>query len=613
VSNAALDHYAGLGNKIAVPHAAFDDALAKFGWSWHQIARQELPPPFTSLEEFQIWIISADPVLWCDRYLINPDDPEAPWSFWDYQEESIRANGNTLHECGAEVGKTREIIAYILYQAFNTSNGSGLVTAPMTIHLMEIIDAVDQQLAHNARLKKALVLHRKQPHHHLKFSNGFKVDFRPTGHDGEALRGVHVATFAMIDEAAKIKNPSVWKEFWRASKPGCVHKCYSTPDGDRSTVFYRLCQKADGKLKEDDSADDVGLKKLDFKKFHWSKELMPPPFWTLERRRFYIDQYGGEDSPGYQQNVLGNWGDPENSVFPWYQFQRLLHDVPEYRCLKILVDESHGEVSLYGYELVRRNPSPLPLTGESLESPPVKGGWGVGSEGLGKPEPMTLIDRRVMKKDFDIASEIKQFFSPLPGLCFGGADLGFSQDPTEIYVKLIYGKVHRLIGRVQLKGVTYDQQADAIDALDDIYDNGTDKMGWGLDFGNAGSAVVHILQGQEKYSHKSYEDRLTGYQFGAAYDAISEDGETIIDKKNDKPVRLSAKELSTDLLTTKMQRIELQYPFDPDIILFYPSHTYRNGTNRRIYKDIDDHIIDADRVLTLRVVLPGESREDLFA
>lgn len=592
-----VDHIAALGKMVVVPHETFDATLRDLNWSWQQIARKEFPRPFTSLEEFQLAIICADPVLWCTAFLRNPDDPDRPWTYWDYQQESVRYNGNTLHECGAEVGKTREIIGKILYWAFNAINGSGLVTAPMTIHLMEIIDNICEQFNHNPDLGKALVLHRKQPHHHIKINQGngkfFKIDFRPTGHDGEALRGVHVSTFAMFDEAAKAKNPDIFKEFWRASKPGCIHKLYSTPDGDRSTVFYRLCQKAEGKLKAEDEeiSGDVGLKNLDFHKFHWSKELMPPPFWTPERRRFYIDQYGGEDSPGYQQNVLGNWGDPENSVFPWYQFQRLLHDIPEYRCLKILVDESRGEVSIYGYELAA----------------PVVDGV------KGKPEPVTICDKRISKHGFDIKAEIKAFFDGIPGLCFGGADLGFSQDPTEIYVKLIYGKTHRLIARVQLKGVTYDMQADAIDALDDIYDGGQDKMGWGLDFGNAGSAVVHILQGQEQYAGKSYEARLTGYQFGAAYDAVSEEGETITDKKSGKPVRLSAKELSTDLLTTKMQRVELQYPYDPDIVLYYPSHTYRNGQSRRIYKDIDDHAIDADRVLTLRVVLPGENVEDLFA
>lgn len=595
-----VDHIADLGKMLIVPPEVFEKELQRLDWSYHQAARGDFPHPFESLEQFQLGIICADPVLWCAAFLRNSDDPECPWTYWGYQEESIRHDGNTLHECGAEVGKTREIIGYILWKALTTPQGSGIVTAPMTIHLLEIIDAIAEQLSHNPAIGQALVLHRKQPHHHLKFANGFKVDFRPTGHDGEALRGVHVSTFAMFDEAAKAKNPDIFKEFWRASKPGCVHKLYSTPDGDRSTVFYRLCQKADGKLKDDESAGDLGLKNLTFHKFHWSKELMPAPFWTPERRRFYIEQYGGEDSPGFQQNVLGNWGDPENSVFPWYQFQRLLHDIPEYRCLKVLVDDSHGEVNLYGYEVTRHGARG---TGHGETQEP----------GAQRPEPVTLCDRRIYKREFDIAAEIKAFFSPLPGLLFGGADLGFSQDPTEVLVKLIFGRIHRTIARVQLKGVTYDQQASAIDALDDIFGGGTNSMGWGLDFGNAGSAVVHILQGQEQFAGKAYEDRLTGYQFGAAYDAVNEAGDTITDKKSGKAVRLSAKELSTDLLTTKMQRVELQYPHDPDIMLYYPNHTYRNGQNRRIYKDIDDHLIDADRVLTLRVVLPGETSEDLFA
>jgi hypothetical protein len=395
-----------------------------------------------------------------------------------------------------------------------------------------------------------------------------------------------------MDEAPKVKNDAVFKEFWGRGEPGAVFKLYGMPDGDRSCQFFKLTAKAEGKLKAEEAETMVGAIPDDFRLYKWAKSLQPPPYWSDKRRREYIDRFGGEDSPGYRQGVLGEWGDPENSVFPWYQFQRLLKDIPEYRCLKILVDDACGEVSMYGYE---------------LHAPTDENGV------KGKPEPVTLCDRRLSKRDFDIASEIKQFFSGLPGLKFLGGDLGFSQDPTEIYVKLILGRVHRLIARVQLKGVSYDQQADAIDALDDIYDSGRGDMGIGLDFGNAGSAVVHILQGQEQYSAKDYEDRLTGYQFGAAYDAVDEDGEVVIDKHTGKPVRASAKELSTDLLTKKMQKLELEYPYDPDIMLMYPNHTYRQGQRHRLYKDIDDHVIDADRVLTLRIVLPGDEQEDLFA
>lgn len=593
---------ADLKKGVIIPQEFFGPWMQKFDWTYQQISRREFPEPFVSLDDFQLACICADPVLWCSIFMKDPDDPDRQWQFWDYQNESIRHEGNTLHECGAEVGKTREIVSYILYKAFTTFRGSGLVTAPMYTHVIEIVDALLEQLSLNPDLGKALILHRKSPHHHMRFSNGFKVDFRPTGFDGEALRGVHVKTFAIMDEAAKVKNPDIFKEFWRATKPGCAHKIYSTPDGDRSTVFFRLCQKAEGKAinEENGLSDNLHLRKdLDFKKFHWSKMLMPPPFWAPERRRFYIEQYNGEDSPGYQQNVLGNWGDPENSVFPWYQFQRLLKQIPEYRCLKILVDASQGEASIFGAQYN----SPLP----PLKS---RGGDEVGGV---TPQEQILCDRRIPLRDFDIRTEIKAFFSNIPGLKFGGADLGFSQDPTEIYIKLIIGRTHRLIGRVQLKGVSYDQQADAIDSLDDIFDSGEHKMGWGIDFGNAGSAVCHILQGQEAYFVKRYEDRLTGFQFGATYEAVDEDGEIIMDKHTGKPVKLTAKELSTDLLVKKMQRQEIEYPHDPDIMLFYPNHTYRESSHHRIYKKDDDHVIDADRALTLRIILPGEGRGGFFA
>ena len=175
------------------------------------------------------------------------------------------------------------------------------------------------------------------------------------------------------------------------------------------------------------------------------------------------------------------------------------------------------------------------------------------------------------------------------------------------------GRTHRLVARLQLKGVTYDLQAEAIDALDDIFDAGQCQMPWGVDFGNAGSAVVHILQGQEQYLEKRYEDRLFGYQFGSTYDAVDEDGEPVIDRHTGKPLRLTAKELATELLVKKMQRLELEYPYDPDLLIYYPNHTYRQGSHHRIYRKEDDHVIDADRALILRMVLGGEAVEDIFS
>lgn len=575
---------------IIVPRAAFELWMQRFDWTFHQLARGEYPAGYQSLEEYQLGCICSDEVLWAAAFLREPDNPDKPYTFWDYQQESVRYDGHTLHECGAEVGKTREIIAKLFYKAFTVERGSALVGAPQLVHLMEILDAIEEQFEFNADLKSSLAHHRKHPHHRLKFTNGFTIDFRPSGFDGTSFRGVHVRTLALFDEGPKAKNKDIFKEFWRAGKPGCAFKLYGTPDGDRSCEFYRLCARADGKVFSDEEDNNVGPKNITFKKFHWGKPLMPDPFWNDTRRRFYIELYGGEDSPGYQQNVLGNWGDPENSVFPWHQFARLLKHIPAYRVLKILVDASQGEVSLFGAEY----------------SPQVKDGE------KGQPDEVILQDHKMSIASFDIRTEIKSFFESVPGLYYGGADLGFSVDPTEILIKLIFGRTHRTVARLQLKGVTYDQQAEAIDALDDLFDGNRLEMGWGIDYGNAGSAVCHILQNQEQFSAKGFEDRLTGYQFGATYEAVNEDGDTLTDPITRKAVKMTGKELSTDLIVTKMQRQELEYPFDPDMMLYYPNHTYRQGDRHRIYKKTDDHLIDADRVLTLRVILPGDGGEDIF-
>jgi hypothetical protein len=581
---------ADLKKSIMVSREDFEKWLQRFDWTYHQLSRGEFPAGYKSLDEFQLHCICSDPVLWADAFLRDPDNPDKPYTLWGYQRESIRYKGHTLHECGAEVGKTREILVKLMHAAFTVARGSALVGAPQLTHLTEIIDMIEEQLDFNPDLKSSLVKHEKHPHHKMKFSNKFNIYFRPAGFEGTAFRSVHVKTLALMDEAAKAKNPAIFKEFWRAAKPGCAYKLYSTPDGDRSCEFYRLCAKATGSLNEEDE-NDVGPKNITFKKFQWGKPLMPAPFWTQQRRREFIDLYHGEDSPGYQQNVLGNWGDPENSVFPWHQFSKLIKAIPEYRVLKILNDESQSQVSIFGAEY----------------KPIIQDG------ARGEAEEIIITDRQISTGMFDIKAEIKSFFASSPGLHYGGCDLGYSIDPTEILIKLIIGRTHRTIARLQLKGVTYDQQADAIDALDDIFDSYRSEMGWGLDFGNAGSAVCHILHNQDQYAAKGYEDRLTGYQFGGTYEAVNEEGDLIIDAHTKKPIKLTGKELATDLLVTKMQRIQLEYPPDPDIMLYYPSHTFRAGSRHRIFKKDDDHLIDADRVLTLKVVLEADGSEDLFA
>lgn len=593
--------------KIVVPRKNFEAILEELDWTWQQIARNELPGTFTSLEEFQIAIICDDPFLWCTAFLREPEDPnhQDPYNFFDYQLDSLKYDGNTIHKCGAEVGKTREINAWIMYRMFTRPNGSGMVGAPMQIHLQEIIESIEEQMEWNPDLAGSLKKRIKHPHHAFYLKNGFKLFFRPSGHDGEAYRGVHVRDFAIKDEAAKDKNPKQWTEFWRAMKPGCVSKIYSVPDGDRSCEFYKLAQRAQAQAggKADDSDGEVlkgtasHIKNLEFKIFHWPKTVMPDPFWSPERRKFFIDQYGGEDSPGYRHNVMGEDGDPENTVFPWNQFQHCIRDIPEYRALKILVNSGTAEVSVAGYRCEYNLVDGAPVPGDV--------------ELMDTVYPMADFFDLDENNESTFTRLIKRFFIAVPGAKRGGGDFGFSGDPTEILVKNIIGKRERLVARLNLKHVTYDAQCQAINALDDVY-GPTESLQWGTDFGNAGSAVAHDLQGLALYLEKEYDCRLKGFMFESTTENVNEDGDALIDAKTGKPARITLKELGTDLLVKKMQRLELEYPPDSDIILYYTNHTVRAGSRHRIYKKEDDHLLDADRVQILAKVM-GNTVEDLFA
>lgn len=561
-----------IGKRVVVPRPEFEDWLERFDWTYYQIDRGELPPGFNNIAHFQLACICSDPVLWAQSFLRSPDDPNHhdPWEFFDYQAAAVRHNGDAIFSCGAETGKTRDLLVRSMYLSFTTPMGSGLIGAPESIFYLEIIDMMEDQFAWNPDLEKSVKKRRNKPHPRYTYTNGFKLDFRPSGFDGSAYRGVHVSTFMYKDEAAKDKHIKTWTEFWRAGKPGAEKRLYSVPDGDRSCEFYRLKEAA--KRRASGEAAEPDDKYQGFKYINFRKPLMPAPFWSPERKRELAELYVGETSPEYIQNVLGEDGEPSSSVFPAAQFVHLLKDMPEYRLLRITMNDTDETaiVKAFKYASTRK---------------------GVVAE--------TLLEDEISYNRFSMKDVLRDIFYPIAGFIVGGADLGYHQDPTEILIKQVIGRIHRVIARVSLRFVQYTHQDEALDTLDSIFD----IKRWGIDIGNAGTAVHHNLLRQ--YPDKYYDERVTAVEFGGMTDAVDEEGNIIEDKKTGKPVRVNYKELSTGFLVKRMQEKINEYPFDPDFSLFYTNHTYRKGPRHVVYSSKDDHLIDADRVCTLAAVLPS--------
>jgi len=592
--------------------SAFNRFLAERDWNFEALVRGHYKPandetPF-SVEDVQGYLITQLPSLFATAFMHEPDTG-APYEFWDYQLPSVDyIAGDVIHEDGAEVGKTREIISLLLWSAFTSHGGKlkrphSLIAAPLQTHLNEIIDAIVEQVENNPDLKAITQKgwHRKAPHHRMEFTTGAIIDFRPAGVDGNAFRGVHANAFVVFDEATKVKNKLIWSEFWRARKPAATSRIYSVPDGDRSCDFFTQCQFAipyDEFIKRYPNGYYTGKHEPPVVKFHWAKTMMPAPFWSESRRRKFIDMYNGEDSSGYVRNVLGLWGDPASSVFPWSTFGPCMIDIPEYRRLKVMVDSHSGTVAL---ELMRF---------EAMQD---------GNRMTGRE--VVIWDRHIPIAEWDTEetcrSSIEQIvFTAFPDMPSGeygmGCDLGQTKDPTELLLFRKVGDNKRMTIRTHLRGVEYKHQCEFIRAMDILADPEAKLPAIGCDPGNAGTAVMGILGGS-RFEGRNFESRLSGYGFGNAYDAVDLQGNPIEDQKTGKSLRQNGKELSTDLIVMAMQSRKRFYPLDPELALYYPSHTYAQGPRYRKFCTNNDHIIDADRQEMMNSVLGDGGRFDAFS
>ena len=585
---------------------AIDAWLAARGLSWRALERGDLKlgEQLVTLSDVQLLVILADPVFFCETFFVERDGPRAglPWELFPYQKQSMRYRGHTVHECGAEVGKTREIIGLATWHLLGCGprqRGDQLICASQDGHLESIYVEILHQLRATPHLAAQIDWDRSRvkPYRVLVARNGNRLEMRPAGYDGEAIRGLHVGLAAYLDEAAKIKNSRVFDEFFRALKPGAEARVYSTPDGDRSSVYFRLCSQAPavpvsaaelppprGRSLSTGPGDFFPQREDGQAiRFRWPKTLMPPPYWTDERRRQLVDRYGGVDSPGYQQLVLGNWGDPAATVFPWDQFVARVRPVPEYVVASLIHNAPQRTVQ---------------VTASRLD-PTYQIGARTGDEAATGPQPLLpIMDREIDVANFSLEGMLTSIFQPVEGHLVAGIDCGASDDPTEILIWETRGPLARCVARLQLKRFDYPAQRTAVRVLDRLF---RPSHGWGLDATGVGSALEHLLR--EGEPGWTLDGRVTGYVFNARVpDRNPETGETIEDPATGRARQVSAKELATRLLEMRIQRARIEFPADPGFLAQFPNHTAEIGSSgARVFRNTADHIVDASRVAMLRL------------
>jgi len=596
-----------------------DAYLAERDWSWRMLldGRCRIGDQALSLDDLKDYLISSDRVLWSECYLLDREEGgEQPWRFWDYQKAAARSFVDAIFKCGAEVGKTLDIVSLTLWLFFGNGprpRGDILVACPLDGNLDDIYDGVMYQLEENQHLRSRVVWERckVKPYRKLQSSIGNRVYFRPAGHDGRALRGVHAGLAALFDEAAIVHSKKTWKEFWRAPKPWAVVRLYSVPDGLRDTEFYRLASSAQpvdplqpipierlpgvAVREAADGSEELAARSRRFVLIRWPKTLMPPPFWTEERKLEYVERYGGIDSSEYQQNVLGEDGDPANAIFPWERLAPCLRYLPDYREVQLLYDKKAGKCHVLAYRL---SPNFAVDSGEAIDDEEEDS----NGERIAQPRVAELVDE-IDLANLDLARLVKRFLAPQPGHYVGGADYGSTgDDPTEILLFRKVGPLLSCVLRVQLRRFVNPDQVTVFRAIDEAF---RPSHGWGLESTGSGTGLEHdLVHGQrDERGTWSLAGRLTGYIANAnLVDRNPETGEPILDERRERetPRMVTTKEYGMRLLEDDVAEVRIHLPYTPDLLAQFSSYRARKTPAGRSFTTTNDHLVDAARVARLR-------------
>ena len=595
-----------------------DELLRRQGWSWETVERGEarLNGQAVTLDNLQWFLLNSDPVLWAECNLVNRlEDGGGLWRFFDYQKPSLRLRRHVVHQDGAEVGKTREIIALILWGLIGVQRGSILVGSSLDGDLDEIWEELQFQISSNPFLASQVERSTTKPYRRLTMSNGLKVLFRPAGHDGSAFRGVHVRGWLLHDEAAKVVNPRSWNEFWRAAKPGAEIRIYSVPTGDRLCTFQRIADSAIpadnvlppqdaravmstilGKTPKDTSAAGVVARELGGRvwvRFHWPKTIMPAPFWSEERREEFVAFYGGPDAAGYVHNVLGEPGDPEYSVFPARLLDPAVRYIPDYQTVELRWDTRAQQLDIKARRL---NPqSDAALAGDDD---------GDESEGVVLSPYIEVYRDSIDVSDFHalaaeakrerIAEFVRLVVRRPEGYLTGGIDVA-STTVTEInFEAAVPGGIDSWKLRLHLFGWDWYSQLELIAILDEVVHP---QGGWGLDATGAGKPLLDILHGESD----ELRQRVSGFVFNAAIPSLNpETGDPQTDPTTGRTINITYKELGTQLLERALARRGKEIPRDPELLHLLSNHTYKSTPTGRTFSKVNDHVVDSWRTVQLR-------------
>lgn len=297
------------------------------------------------------------------------------------------------------------------------------------------------------------------------------------------------------------------------------------------------------------------------------------PTWTAQERDEKIKMYGSSNHPDYRRNVLGKHGDVAN---PLFVLTRLM------RCVDL---DPASDYNQEGYQKISIN-------AEMIED---RGG-----------EILNAIDIPMTHKKFKTT--------------WGGADIGFTVDPTEILIFQEDEKnkagdpVMKLVSRFRLERVSAPDQMKVILFLIDFYNLNAfsmDKTGNGLPL----FQMIQEQAGKDGMVPQKILERIKGYNFSEKipvdFDQSIDVEEFGGDEVQDTQIKRNVLEYSSDKLREYVDTQRLYLPDDRDLITEFQGQTYtydKGGMDmygRKRFSKGSFHALDAARMAVLGQVQYG--------
>ncbi len=504
---------------------------------------------------------------------VDEEQADRCYRVWDFQWPLYTSDETyQIDQCGRSLGKTVGIIMRAYAFPFSNPGEEMLITAPELNHLRPVVDKVEVLIT-TTRLGRAMLPDVKgnginhQPQFQARFRNNARIISRLPNKDGKGVKGMHPLKIE-LDEGQDFPEAG-WVEIIETMKtgtPGAQWRVHGVSRGVRD-MYYKLTQGENPDLP-----------------FYVHRYMAPHrPTWSAKERRSKIAMYGGtEENPDYKRNIFGEHGDAHNPLFVLARLMACVR-IPGQSTWADDYNDNHYCRIRINHEL--HDKSGLPI------------------EAFLTDIPTTHLD--------------PQYTS-----YWGGMDVGYTQDPTEI---LIWGLLQRKgkpdllrqLLRIQLQRISARDQAEVVKAVLAFY--GKRLKRFGMDKTGNGLPLYQNLRDDPYAKHLDLRNRVIGYGFSEKLPVEFEDRDpTGKEKIEDLVIEKNIIDYASDELRKLVDANAIELPYDVEQLTEFQGQSIQvvkdmgsaAGVKKR-YSGGSCHTLDAARMLVAAKQL--QAIEELLA